>query len=76
MGLSNTSNSQPLNPTVPTNNTVVPIPPETVPRLLPDVLFAPLSRNYAAVNHAESVANGVGQASRLSPASSHCVTGR
>ena len=40
--MANTSKNQALNPTVPTNNTVVPLPPEAVPRLLTDVFFAPL----------------------------------
>ena len=42
MDLSNTAKNQALKPTVSTNNTVVPIRPETVPRLLTDVFFAPL----------------------------------
>ena len=42
MDLSNAAKNQSLKPTVPTNNTVVPLPPEAVPRLLPDVFFAPL----------------------------------
>jgi hypothetical protein len=42
MDLSNTAKNQSLKPTVPTNNTVVPIRQETVPRLLTDVFFAPL----------------------------------
>ena len=42
MDLSNTAKNQSLKPTVPTNNTVVPLPPEAVPRLLTDVFFAPL----------------------------------
>ena len=40
--MSNTAKKQSLEPTVPTNNTVVPLPPEAVPRLLTDVFFAPL----------------------------------
>ena len=42
MDLSNTSKNQALKPTVSTNNTVVPLPPETVPRLLTDVFCVPL----------------------------------
>ena len=40
--MSNTSKKQSLEPTVPTNNTVVPLPPEAAQRLLTDVFFAPL----------------------------------
>ena len=42
MHLSNTAKNQALKPTASTNDTVVPLPPETVPRLLTDVFLAPL----------------------------------
>jgi hypothetical protein len=42
MDMSNTSRNQSLKPTVSTNNTVVPLLPEAVQRLLTDVFFPPL----------------------------------